>query len=97
MAAPERFAERSDSSCTAGTVITTYCAADADGRFSEDCVAKPGCFFAARPDLSIGQLVAFYRHTRLADRLRRTGDCGRWWRAAEELGEAPQVLSGCGQ
>jgi hypothetical protein len=24
-------------------------------------------------------------------------DCGRWRRAAEELDEAPQVLSGCGQ
>ena len=56
-------------------------------------------------DLRIAQLVAFsaesvlrhYRPTRLADRLRRTGDCGRWRRAAEELDEAPQVLSGCGQ
>jgi hypothetical protein len=33
----------------------------------------------------------------LVDRLRRTGDCRRWGRAAEELDEAPQVLSGCGQ
>ena len=56
-------------------------------------------------DLRIAQLVAFsadsvlrhYRPTSLADRLRRTGDCGRWRRAAEELDEAPQVLSGCGQ
>ena len=56
-------------------------------------------------DLRIAQLVAFsagsvlrhYRPTRLVDRLRRTGDCRRWRRAAEELDEAPQVLSGCGQ
>src|SRR6202012_1755470 len=33
----------------------------------------------------------------LVDRLRRTGDCCRWRRAAGELDEAPQVLSGCGQ
>jgi hypothetical protein len=32
MAAPERFAERSDSSCTAGTVHTFRCAAEF-GRF----------------------------------------------------------------
>ena len=54
-------------------------------------------------DLRIAQLVAFsagsvlrhYRPTRLVDRLRRTGDCRRWRRAAEELDEAPsryQVL-----
>jgi hypothetical protein len=56
-------------------------------------------------DLRIAQLVAFsaesalryHRLTRLADPLRPTGDCGRWRRAAEELDEAPQVLSGCGQ
>ena len=29
--------------------------------------------------------------------LRRTGECGRWRRTTEELDEAPQVLSGCGQ
>ena len=61
--------------------------------------------FFSWADLRIAQLVTFsaesvlwhYRTTRLLDRLRRTGDCGRWRRAAEELDEAPQVLSGCGQ
>jgi hypothetical protein len=28
--------------------------------------------------------------------LGRTGECGRWRRTAEELDEAPQVLSDCG-
>jgi hypothetical protein len=36
-------------------------------------------------------------YTRLIERLRRTRDCARRRRAAEQLDEAPQVLSGCGQ
>jgi len=65
-------------------------------------VAKHRCFFhlgrfAYCSAFSAESVLRHYRPTRLADRLRRTGDCGRWRRAAEELDEAPQVLSGCGQ
>ena len=74
------------------------------GRFRRIVLQNTAAFFSWA-DLRIAQLVAFsadsvlrhYRPTSLADRLRRTGDCGRWRRAAEELDEAPQVLSGCGQ
>jgi hypothetical protein len=56
---------------------------------------------SAGVDLSIAQLLVFsalpYRETRLADRLRGTGDWRRRRRAAEELDEAPQILSGCSQ
>src|SRR6476469_4976578 len=70
---------------------------------SEDCVAKHR-FFLSGP---ICVLLSSWRSPpgasygiigpTLVDRLRRTGDCRRWRRAAEELDEAPQVLSGCGQ
>jgi hypothetical protein len=65
-----------------------------------ECVAKLG-YFCGLAGLSVGQLVAFSavpfdgRQIRLAG-LRGTGDYRRWRRAAEELDEAPQVLSGCG-
>jgi hypothetical protein len=73
-------------------------------RFAPIVLQNNAAFFIWA-DLRIAQLVAFsagsvlrhYRPTRLVDRLRRTGDCRRWRRAAEEFDEAPQVLSGCGQ
>ena len=59
MAAPERFADRSDSSCTAGTVhtwpITTCSAAVADGRFPGQSglweVVRPSASMSSRPSL----------------------------------------------
>jgi hypothetical protein len=77
-----------------------------DFRFNPDCVVKRGCFLqlvliehwsACDCDVLHCARLTELSTDSLVDRLRRAGGCGGWRWAAEELDEAAQVLSGCGQ
>jgi hypothetical protein len=51
MAAPERFADRSDSSCTAGAVHTWHTASEIDVRSNVSCWGdKQKCCKRSQPD-----------------------------------------------
>jgi hypothetical protein len=77
-----------------------------DFRCWGDCVVKRGCFLqlvliehwsACDCDVLHCARLTELSTDSLVDRLRRAGGCGGWRWAAEELDEAAQVLSGCGQ
>jgi hypothetical protein len=82
--------------------FATFSIPPGDVGYFFDCVAKLDRFCAAELGYRLIRLCAesILRRSRrftAAHLLRRTGDWHQWWRPAEELDEAPQVLSGCGQ